>query len=425
MLKEIRVENWKSYAESTLYIDPLTVLIGTNASGKSNVLDAFLFLNRSASGMPINVILQGDNNTPALRGGLEWACRSGKKTFALEARVAATTKENTEFVYRLEVLTEGLPLIASESLKRVKYRPRAKTISSEIYLFRTEECPSDAPAMTARLYNRKQGTPRPSARQTSILSQLHPEAFSRTLRSDIVEGVNAVIGALKGIFILDPIPSHMREYVSLSGELESDAANIAGVIAALPPKQKEEIEKTLTKHVSKLPEKDIRGIYAEAVGRFQSDAMLYCDEQWSSEIISVDARGMSDGTLRFLAILVALLVRPENSLLVVEEIDNGLHPSRASLLLEVLKSIGLKRHIDILVTTHNPALLDSLGPEMTPFITISHRDNVQGYSRLTLLEDVSQLPKLLASGPVGTLASQGRLESALQKEISRNTGAAS
>ena len=415
MIKQIRVEDWKSFEDSTLYIDPLTVLIGTNASGKSNVLDALLFLNRSATGMPLSIILQGDSNIPGLRGSTDWVCRSGTNRFSLEVTVSGSS-ELSEFIYRLEVCVEGTPQIASESLRRVKYRPRAQTISSDIFLFRTDDCAPDAPAITARLYNRKQGKPRPSARQATVLSQLHPEAFSQTLRKDIAEGVEAVIAALKSIFILDPIPFHMRSYVPLSKELDGDAANIAGIIAALDEEQKERIEETLTEHVSLLPEKDIGRIYAEAVGRFNTDAMLYCDELWGNQKISVDARGMSDGTLRFLAILVALLTRPEQSLLVVEEIDNGLHPSRSNVLLNVLRSIGEQRHIDILVTTHNPALLDSLGPEMTPFITISHRDNALGHSRLTLLEDLSKLPKLLAAGPVGTLSSQGKLEKALQQE---------
>lgn len=34
MLKEVRYKNWKSFADATLYIDPLTILIGTHASGK-------------------------------------------------------------------------------------------------------------------------------------------------------------------------------------------------------------------------------------------------------------------------------------------------------------------------------------------------------------------------------------------------------
>ena len=44
MITKLRLHNWKSFEDSTIYIDPLTFLIGTNASGKSNVLDAFDFL---------------------------------------------------------------------------------------------------------------------------------------------------------------------------------------------------------------------------------------------------------------------------------------------------------------------------------------------------------------------------------------------
>ena len=40
MIEEIRLSNWKSFRDATLYFDALTVLIGTNASGKSNALDA-------------------------------------------------------------------------------------------------------------------------------------------------------------------------------------------------------------------------------------------------------------------------------------------------------------------------------------------------------------------------------------------------
>jgi predicted ATPase len=124
---------------------------------------------------------------------------------------------------------------------------------------------------------------------------------------------------------------------------------------------------------------------------------------------------MSDGTLRFLAILTALLTRPSGSLLVIEEIDNGLHPSRASMLLEMLKTIGRERKVDVLATTHNPALLDAMGTEMVPFITVAYRDRETGHSALILLEDIENLPKLLAQGSVGRLSSRGLIEKSLQQ----------
>jgi len=41
MITKLRLHNWKSFEDATLFVDPMTFLIGTNASGKSNVLDAF------------------------------------------------------------------------------------------------------------------------------------------------------------------------------------------------------------------------------------------------------------------------------------------------------------------------------------------------------------------------------------------------
>ena len=41
MITELHISNWKSFGEeTTLYIAPLTFVIGANASGKSNILDA-------------------------------------------------------------------------------------------------------------------------------------------------------------------------------------------------------------------------------------------------------------------------------------------------------------------------------------------------------------------------------------------------
>ncbi|MBR3413456.1 MAG: AAA family ATPase [Bacteroidales bacterium] len=65
MIKEVYLENWKSFSPSRLYIDPLTVLIGTNASGKSNLLDALWFLSHLAMGHSVESIFKD------IRGGKE------------------------------------------------------------------------------------------------------------------------------------------------------------------------------------------------------------------------------------------------------------------------------------------------------------------------------------------------------------------
>ena len=64
-----------------------------------------------------------------------------------------------------------------------------------------------------------------------------------------------------------------------------------------------------------------------------------------------------------------------------EDSGNGLHPSRAANLLDILKSLGAKRNIDVLITTHNPALLDAAGHKMIPFVFSVHRDSRTGISK--------------------------------------------
>ena len=414
MLTELSVENWKSVKAATLHIDPLTVLIGANSSGKSNLLDAFAFLNRLSSGLMLTSSLQGDGVNAPLRGGIEWAARKPGWKFAVGATLRSD--EGQDFEYRIECTTrQSRCEIISEQLIRVKYRLnsdgiRGKT-SGKIKLYATDHVDSDSPTIVARLYNEKGGTPRQLGRSNAIIFQL----VGQKIRPEIQDGVDQMISALRQIFILDPIPSHMRGFAPLSDRFEQDGSNMAGVIAALNERDKTRVEKTLTEYVSKLPEKDISRVFAETVGRFNSDAMLYCQEGYAGNNSdqTVDARGMSDGTLRFLAILTALLTRPSQSLLIIEEVDNGLHPSRSELLLKMLRDVGLKRKIDVMVTTHNPALLDAMGTEMVPFITVSHRDARDGSTRLTLLEEVERLPKLLAQGLVGRLSAKGLVEEAL------------
>ncbi len=414
MITELQLENWKSYEKASLHIDPLSVLVGTNASGKSNALDALLLLNRIALGAMITAAVKGEGTPSPVRGGVEWAARKPGSIFTLG--VVCRVDELTDYEYRLEGrITENRCDLHSEQLTRTRYRPgkdgSRKSQAGQIKLLRTDACTEDSPTIIARLYNEKQGTPRQLSRTHAVLFQL----VGQKLRQEIQDGISEVIASLREIFILDPIPSHMRRFSPLSDKLETDAWNIAGVLAALPREKQVEIEAVLTRYASQLPERDIRRVYAETVGKFNSDAMLYCEEHWLDQgpPPTVDARGMSDGTLRFLAILTALLTRPKASLLVIEEVDNGLHPSRARLLLDMLKTVGTQRGVDVLVTTHNPALLDAMGTEMVPFITVANRDPATGYSVLTLLEDLAQLPKLLAQGPIGRLSSQGLIEQSI------------
>ena len=73
----------------------------------------------------------------------------------------------------------------------------------------------------------------------------------------------------------------------------------------------------------------------------------------------------------------------------------------------------------MLLTSHNPALLDTLPPEAIPYVVACYREPKHGDSRLVRLEDLEQYPELVAHGPLGQLMMRGVLDRFLKDQRSR------
>ncbi len=413
MIKEIELRNWKSFKKSKLYVDPLTILIGTNASGKSNILDALLFLQKVTLGKQVSSAIAGDIDSKGIRGGIDWAISKNETDSEISVTVQSDEDDKTDFIYKINIgkTDDNRIEIKSESLLRVKRTSSGRRYEKRLFYTSSEDLKDPSIITYFNTNTQGRGKRIDLRRSFSVLNQ----SQSLKLIKEVTQGVNIVLNKLSNIFILDPIPSLMRDYSKFSDILLSDASNISGVLAALETGRKEEVEGVLTDYLKKLPEKDISKVWVETVGKFHSDAMLYCEEKWYDDQFIVDSRGMSDGTLRFLAIMTALLTIKENSLLVIEEIDNGFHPSRANLLVKFLKEVGASRKIDIICTTHNPAFLDALGNEMIVFISVIYRSETGGESCIKLLEEIEELPKLIGRGSLGRLASNGVIEETVKK----------
>ena len=422
MLKEVKFTDWKSFESTSLFIDPLTVVIGLNASGKSNALDALEFLQRTARGMDCATALGGDPKVAQVRGGVEWAARIGMNEFTLDVLVEGS-ETRTEYRYSLTVVTfEAHCALLNESL-HFRQLNEEGAFHLEEALFETKVTPKTLTleglvVLELRIDSTQEKyIPVTVQRSSSVISQLLVSSRAE-VATELERGIQTVINALRGIFILDPAPSRMRSYVPLAENLLSDGSNVAGVLAALGDADREQVRRSFEQYLSQLAERDALHVWAETIGKFKKDAMLYCRENWVADQppVEIDARSMSDGTLRFVAILTALMIRPRGSLLVIEEVDNGLHPSRAKLLLEMLKKVAADRGLDVLVTTHNVALLDALGADLLPFVLAVHRDPKTGASLLTPVQDLRELPRLLAVAPLGRTAAQGLLGQSLARE---------
>ena len=93
MITSLRLVNFKNFADETLRVGPFTVIVGANASGKSNIRDAFRFLHGIGRGYTLAEIMGGKYGAggymewAGIRGAPEEIVRFGQSVFSLEVKV--------------------------------------------------------------------------------------------------------------------------------------------------------------------------------------------------------------------------------------------------------------------------------------------------------------------------------------------------
>lgn len=94
MIQSFTIENFKSYRKAELKLAPLTVLVGANASGKSNALEAIRFLSWMAQGQKLSSLqFEVNQKNAAIRGQLKDVFFRGEKSFRLGCKVNSASKD--------------------------------------------------------------------------------------------------------------------------------------------------------------------------------------------------------------------------------------------------------------------------------------------------------------------------------------------
>jgi len=116
---------------------------------------------------------------------------------------------------------------------------------------------------------------------------------------------------------------------------------------------------------------------------------------------AINPVSVSDGTVRLLALLVVTTwgVRG-SSLITIEEPENGVHPHLAGYLVEVLKSGS--EQCQLIVTTHNPDLLDHVEPSEVILC-----DKEDGFTKLKKASSLADIERFRQHFSLGELWTQG------------------
>lgn len=329
-LARAEIRNYKSIDVCDVSLRPLTVLVGRNGSGKSNFLDALRFV---ADGLQHSL-----DYAVKSRGGIEAVRRRSTghpRNFAIQFKMNLPNWSVATYGFEVAGRERGRFVVKQERLKVVD--PRNKTVAS----YRLEEgkllgssAENMPPASPDRLY----------LVNASGLPEFRP-----------------VYDAVLSMGFYNLNPDAMQELQSPdAGELlHRDGGNIASVVARLASDQqelKDRIQSYLGTIVPGVTDVRRAPLGPKETLEFRQH-VVGSPHPWKFY-----ASSMSDGTLRALGALVAVVQLAGRMVPVrlvgIEEPETALHPAAAGALMDALREAA--SHTQVLVTSHSPDLLDQI-----------------------------------------------------------------
>ncbi|MBN8230281.1 AAA family ATPase [Corallococcus macrosporus] len=403
MLESIHLKNFKSFADAEVKLAPLTVLVGANGSGKSNLLDALRLVQRLELGWTLTEALQGRREAgrevaPALRGGSMGLARSANALVELTLRWIA---EPDLMTHGMRIEVRGEPVFRWE---RVALDGPVLRGSSRIAV-------DSVPVKGLFPYNAQ---PSISTDEQSLTFLVPNEANQSVYRqalsrfSELYAGPATQVLTLGHSLFLEVIPARMRGYSPQQDiELGTEGENISSVLWSHcerhPDTQQEWVD-----WLAELCGPEIVGLDFSRTEL--GDVMLVLVEKDGTR---TPARSLSDGTLRFLGTLVALRTVQEGSLVILEEPETGLHPQRIHLLVEFLESVVRERGLQVILTTHSPQVLQALSAESLKNTVLCARSPDQDGTVLRRLGDLPHFEEVSQRSNIEHLFTTGWLERAL------------
>ena len=397
-IRTLRMRNFLSYGSESeeIGLEPLNILIGPNASGKSNLIEAIGLLQATPR----------DLTAPIRKGGgiREWLWKGEK--VAPVAEIEATVhypKSPMPLRYRISFTEVGQRFELIDEL--IENESPTNPSESDVYFFyrfqkgvpvlnvRNLEAKPDADysGRTSRRLRREDLSP-----EQSVLSQrkdpdLYPEI---TYLGNQFAKMRLYTEWNLGRYTVPRIP----QKVDLPEDfLLEDASNLGLVLNNL--EHEPGIKKLLLEKLRKFYD-GIDDITTKIQG---GTVQVFIHEKGLSQ--PIPATRLSDGTLRYLCLLTLLCHPTPPPLICIEEPELGLHPDIIPTIVELL--IDASQRTQLIVTTHSDMLVSAL-TEIPESILVCERDGAGSHLRRldakklsSWLEDYKTLGELWMAGEIG------------------------
>lgn len=314
MIERIHIKNFKSLGDMSLDLGHFTCLVGMNGSGKTTVLQALDFISQ---------VLLGSIET--------WLSARGWTVQDLNCRLRKESNISLALRFRSR---SGESLVWLASFNRHEMR-----------------CPSEVLFLDKRLiFQSKDQTyivagarrqPIPFVYQGSILSRLKDAELPKPIRE-----FRDYLWNIRSLELLAP---HLLRKAGRAQDKDIGAGGekLSGYLHTLKGEAKENLLALLKMFYPNVVDFRVSSLRA-------GWKKLYVVEQFGERRLATEATQLSDGLLRILAVLTQ--THSERSLVLLDEIENGINPE----IIEKLVDALVQSPQQVLVTTHSPMILNYL-----------------------------------------------------------------
>ena len=348
LINSLHLKNILSFKDTKLDLQPLNVLIGANGSGKSNLIDVIALLQA----VPNDIVGFFRSNGPTE----EWTWKGpGREEtpFHIAEVAARLGNPGQPFNYELQIivrnnrvhsLAERLDLMAGDS-KYAYANPFFRTSNGNARLW-----PTRPDGITLADYDDEPVTvdiPHGKSVLSEIRSYADYPAITETAR--LLSAIKVYRGWEVGR------NSPVRHPQRTDGDpnfLEEDFSNLALVVNDLLGRR---LEPSLNDYLKRFYE-SYESLHTRIFG---NTVELIVNETGMTG--ALPASRLSDGTIRFIALLAILCHPNPPPLICIEEPEIAMHPDSQDLVVQLLKQAS--ERTQLIVTTHSPWLIDRLSDE--------------------------------------------------------------
>ncbi len=362
-IKRIKIKNFKSFKELDVDLGKFNVLIGANASGKSNFVQIFEFLG--------DIPKFGLNNAVSIQGGTEYlrninvgaSENLSVKVFSEQKFGLGRRKDligikiyETAYEFALKFKKKGLGFeivkdILTNKCEFVKLERRKEKIEEKEKLGQGEINISLANGKVKVDLHKPKGV---SITENDILSpflreeKLPPNIL--LLQVPLYFTYPSIKEIFSDISIYDFDPKLPKKATPITGkaELEEDGSNLSIILKNIMENKEKRrklfnLVKDLLPFISNLD-----------VEKFADKSLLFKLQEIYFENQYLPASSISDGTINITALIVALYFEGK-PLTIIEEPERNIHPYLISKVVDMMKDASQKKQI--IVTTHNPEVV--------------------------------------------------------------------